>query len=63
MHIGDVRTKNILVTKSEEIKLVNVASFPSERTSVEKVLDGFDNTTVFYFGNSKLTQLRRKSIT
>lgn len=49
MHIGDIRTKNILVTKSEEIKLVNVASFPSERTSVEKVLDGFDNTTIFYF--------------
>lgn len=49
-NIGDIRTKNILVTKDSELKMVNIASFPGERTSIEKVLDGFDNTTIFYFG-------------
>lgn len=29
MAIGDIRTKNLLVTKDSEVKIVNVASFPS----------------------------------
>ena len=39
MRVGDIRTKNIFVTKkSEKIKMVNVVSFPHERTAVEKIL-------------------------
>lgn len=61
MSIGDVRTKNILVTKEGELKIVNVASFPSERTSIQKVLENYDTSTVFYFGNLSIIQHLKKS--
>jgi hypothetical protein len=60
MSIGDVRTKNIFVTKQSELKLVNVASFPNERTSIQKVLENYDTKTVFYFGKQYIIQLRNK---
>lgn len=28
MHVGDIRTKNILITKGSDVKMVNVVSFP-----------------------------------
>jgi hypothetical protein len=28
MNVGDIRTKNILVSKANDPKMVNVASFP-----------------------------------
>ena len=31
---GDIRPKNILVTKAHELKMVNVVSFPAELTGV-----------------------------
>ena len=34
--LGDIRPKNMLVTKEGDIKMVNVATFPKERNSVEK---------------------------
>lgn len=61
MSIGDVRTKNILVTKEGELKIVNVASFPSERTSIQKVLENYDTSTIFYFGNLDFIQHLKRS--
>lgn len=40
--------------------MVNVASFTSEKTSIEKILDNFDNTTVFYLGILFITQHPRR---
>lgn len=54
LNVGDIRTKNMLVTRNHEIKMVNIASFPKERTSIDKILEGFDNTTKFYLGISLL---------
>ena len=51
VNLGDIRPKNILVTKEGEIKMVNVASFPSEKPSLEKITDNFDNKTIFYLGD------------
>ncbi len=34
MHFGDIRTRNILITRSSEVKMINVASFPNEKTNV-----------------------------
>lgn len=28
--------------------MVNVASFPSEKTAIDKITENFDNRTVFY---------------
>ena len=28
IRVGDIRTKNILITKNSDVKMVNVASFP-----------------------------------
>ena len=47
---GDIRPKNILVTTTSEIKMVNVGSFPWELTSIEKYNDKYDHKTLFYFG-------------
>lgn len=41
--------------------MVNVGSFPWEITSMEKVLDKFDNKTVFYFCKHILMQPHKKS--
>lgn len=34
INLGDIRPKNILITKGQDIKMVNIASFPSEKTSI-----------------------------
>lgn len=60
MHVGDIRTKNILITKGSDVKMVNVVSFPGEKTAVDKILDRFDNTTIFFLGNPPITQRPRK---
>lgn len=60
LHFGDIRPKNILVTTGSELKMVNVGSFPWEITSLEKVLDKFDNKTIFYFCNNILIQPHKK---
>lgn len=48
--LGDIRPKNILVTKDQDIKMVNVASFPSQKTAIGKITETFDNKTIFYLG-------------
>ena len=46
--VGDIRPAQMVVTHSQQIKMVNIASFPWELTALDKVLDKFDNTTPFY---------------
>ena len=50
LNIGDIRTKNILITKNEEVKMVNKATSPNEKTAIEKILESFDQMTVFFLG-------------
>lgn len=50
MPVGDIRTKQIVVTPAGEIKLVNIVSFTYEVTSIEKVLDR-RMTDKFYLGS------------
>lgn len=48
MPLGDIRPKNILVTKEGEIKMINVASFVDEKTAMDKITENFDNKTKFF---------------
>ena len=54
MRLGDIRTKNILITRSDSIKMVNVVSFPDEKTAVDKILYKYDNSTVFFLGKTSV---------
>jgi len=38
----------VIIPKGENIKMINVYSFPWETTSLDKILDKYDNTTKFY---------------
>jgi hypothetical protein len=48
MNVGDIRTKTILITKSSELKMVNVATSPYERTAVDYILSLAGTTTKYY---------------
>jgi hypothetical protein len=46
---GDIRPSQMVITSStKKIKMINTCTYPWETTSVDKILDKYDNTTKFY---------------
>jgi hypothetical protein len=59
--LGDIRPSQMVITNQREIKMINVASFPWELSSTDKILEKYDNTTKFYLAPEELESLNRKS--
>lgn len=58
--VGDIRPSQIVITNKQGLKLINLASFPWELTSMEKILDKYDNTTKFYLSPEEIDYLAKK---
>lgn len=63
LSVGDIRTKNILITNNQELKMVNTITSPDEKPAIDKIIDQFDNTTMFFLGTWTFMQpLKRQSL-
>lgn len=58
--VGDIRPSQIVITNKQVLKLINLASFPWELTSMEKILDKFDSTHKFYLAPEEIDYLAKK---
>ena len=46
--LGDLRPSQIVITNQKCLKMINIASFPWELSSIDKILDKYDKETKFY---------------
>ena len=46
--VGDIRPSQMVITDQKALKMINIASFPWELSSMDKILDKYDTTTKFY---------------
>ena len=46
--VGDIRPSQMVITDRKAVQMINVASFPWKLSSMDKILDKYDNTTKFY---------------
>lgn len=60
LDFGDIRSGNIVITSNKQLKMISVASFPWEKTSIEKILDDYDNKTVFYLAPEEINYIQSK---
>lgn len=52
---GDIRpSQMVITTSSQKIKMINIYSFPEEIPAVEKILDQYDNKTIFYLSPEEI---------
>jgi len=51
----------VITSSIKKIKMINVYSFPWETTSLDKVLDKYDNKTKFYFAPEEIEFLNSPS--
>lgn len=58
--VGDIRPGNMVITKKQQLKMITVASIPSESTNISKFLDRYDLKTIFYFSPEELDYINSK---
>jgi len=51
----------MVITDRKNIQMINIASFPWELSSTDKILDKYDNTTKFYLSPEEIDMLSKKS--
>ena len=51
----------MVITNQREIQMINLASFPTETSSLDKILDNYDKKTIFYLAPEELELLNKKS--
>lgn len=61
--VGDIRPSQIVITNEKKIKMINIASFPWEISSIDKILEKYDNTTKFYLSPEQIDFLNKKTRT
>jgi serine/threonine protein kinase len=55
LHFGDIRPSQMVITSStKKIKMITTYSFPWEMTSIDKILEKYDNTTKFYLAPEEI---------
>lgn len=59
--LGDIRPSQMVITDRKNIQIINVASFPWELSSTDKILEKYDSTTKFYLSPEELDMLNKKS--
>ena len=59
--VGDIRPSQMVITDRKAIEIINVASFPWEISSMDKILDKYDNSTKFYLAPEEIESLNNKS--
>ena len=59
--MGDIRPSQMVITDRKNIQMINVASFPWELSSTDKILEKYDNTTKFYLSPEEINMLTKKS--
>ena len=59
--VGDIRPSQMVITDRKVIQMINLASFPWEISSLDKILDKFDNSTKFYLAPEELELLSKRS--
>lgn len=52
--VGDIRPSQIVITNQKALKMINLASFPWELSSVDKILEKYDQTTKFYLSPEEI---------
>lgn len=57
--MGDIRPSQIVITNQKDLKMINVASFPWEYSSMDKILEKYNNTTKFYLAPEEIDYLNK----
>lgn len=52
--VGDIRPSQIVITNQKSLKMINLASFPWELSSIDKILDKYDHKTKFYLAPEEI---------
>ena len=54
MRVGDIRPSQMVITNRKDIQMISVASFPWEISSMDKILDTYDQKTKFYLSPEEI---------
>lgn len=57
--LGDIRPSQIVITNQKNLKIINIASFPWELSSIDKILDKYDNKTKFYLSPEEIDYINK----